>query len=464
MTTPKTRLTTRFIETRPPAPLGKRVDYHDALVPGLSVRITDKGSRSFVLHGRFPHKPASFTRLTLGSFPGLELDDARDKARLWLRLGAQGRDPRQEEALQRREEAAKAAWTVRKAWERYQAYIAHHRSAGKIAQIFNAELLPVLGDTALHALTRQHVKDCVRTIAKRTVYQAYAAFSNLRTFLNWCRDEGDWNLEVVATDGMKAAKVVGRPRKHRKRVLSDDEIFAFWRATRPERWGLVNEIHRRLIRGRWQDVPFIRPARTSSVRGCRVLLLTGARLNEILEADRSEMNPEASILTVPPERFKSDEAHMVHLSVWAQKIIAELPKRNSSKLLFSDDGKRPAKIWTKDRRRLDRRMLLTLRALARLRGQDPKAATLPPFVLHDLRRTVRTRLSALKVPREIAEMVLGHGRKGLERVYDQHEFREEMREALERWAARLREIVQFSSAKIIDFAEKQTSTSELEVA
>jgi integrase len=65
----------------------------------------------------------------------------------------------------------------------------------------------------------------------------------------------------------------------------------------------------------------------------------------------------------------------------------------------------------------------------------------PTFVIHDLRRTVRTRLSSLRVPDAVAEMVIGHGRKGIQRVYDQHTYLTEMREALDAWAVRLRTIV-----------------------
>jgi hypothetical protein len=90
-------------------------------------------------------------------------------------------------------------------------------------------------------------------------------------------------------------------------------------------------------------------------------------------------------------------------------------------------------------------MLRTLRALARRRGDNPEQVRLAPWVNHDLRRVVRTSLSALDVPDHIAEMVLGHGRKGLQRVYDQHRYEAQMRDALCRWAARLRDIVQPSS-------------------
>jgi integrase len=62
-------------------------------------------------------------------------------------------------------------------------------------------------------------------------------------------------------------------------------------------------------------------------------------------------------------------------------------------------------------------------------------------VIHDLRRTVRTRLSELRVPEHVAELVIGHARKGLARIYDQHRYADEMREALQAWAVRLRAIV-----------------------
>jgi hypothetical protein len=63
-----------------------------------------------------------------------------------------------------------------------------------------------------------------------------------------------------------------------------------------------------------------------------------------------------------------------------------------------------------------------------------------PFVIYDIRRTVRTRLSSL-VPSEVAERVIGHTAKGLHKVYDQHSYTDEKRHALELWAAKLRSII-----------------------
>lgn len=49
---------------------------------------------------------------------------------------------------------------------------------------------------------------------------------------------------------------------------------------------------------------------------------------------------------------------------------------------------------TKVKQRLNERMLRTLRALARSRGEDPRQVQLPHFVNHDVRRTVRSQLAA----------------------------------------------------------------------
>jgi hypothetical protein len=70
-------------------------------------------------------------------------------------------------------------------------------------------------------------------------------------------------------------------------------------------------------------------------------------------------------------------------------------------------------------------MLRTLKALARRRGEDPEAVTLPHWTNHDLRRVVRSGLSALRVPHNVAEVVLAHARPGIVGTYDVHEYQDE---------------------------------------
>src|SRR6266851_2051725 len=103
---PRENLTDRYIRTRKPAPIGKQVDYPDAVVPGLALRVTSRGSKSFVLISRYPLFPKNPTRRALGDcyiaqngeaivsggirHGALTLAEARQKAREWLDLISRG--------------------------------------------------------------------------------------------------------------------------------------------------------------------------------------------------------------------------------------------------------------------------------------------------------------------------------------------------------------------------------------
>jgi intergrase/recombinase len=69
--------------------------------------------------------------------------------------------------------------------------------------------------------------------------------------------------------------------------------------------------------------------------------------------------------------------------------------------------------------------------------------------MHDLRHVVRTRMAALRVPDNVAEMVVGHGKRGMSRIYDQHHYEPEMREAAESWAEMVRGIVAGVPMKVV---------------
>ena len=68
---------------------------------------------------------------------------------------------------------------------------------------------------------------------------------------------------------------------------------------------------------------------------------------------------------------------------------------------------------------------------------------------HDVRRTVRTRLSQLRVPREVAEAVLGHAPPSIVGTYDMYQFIDEKRAALDRWARHLDGIVRGEAGKVV---------------
>jgi len=295
--------------------------------------------------------------------------------------------------------------------------VAGQRRAAHVRRIVNNALVPAWGGRLITDLTRRDVVHLVEQIDDRgaPVYAA-AAFGTARGLFNWAINRGAYGLETSPCDRVRVADLVSRTKAARQRVLSDDELVAFWKAT--GRLGYP-----------WCPL-------------FRLLLLTGCRRNEVAEASWAEFNLGNKLFTVPPARFKSNASHLVPLSADATAIVEALPRFKHGDCLFSFTfGQHPVRALHSVKRKLDALMLRYLKAQARQRGEDPAVVTLAPFVIHVLRRTVRTRLASLEVNDSVAEAVIGHGRRGLQRVYDQHSYEPQMRRALEAWAAELRRIV-----------------------
>jgi len=140
--------------------------------------------------------------------------------------------------------------------------------------------------------------------------------------------------------------------------------------------------------------------------------------------------------------MKAGAAHVVPLTDDVMAILKDLPRFNGGDYLFSTTaGQKPVRGFNRAKHDLDRHMQRSWRALGRLRHEDRRHKEIAPFVIHDIRRTMRTRLSALPIPDLIRELVIGHTKPELHRVYDQHAYAEEKRQALTLWAARLHSIV-----------------------
>jgi integrase len=342
--------------------------------------------KSFVLVTRFNSKHP--TRRTLGAVGKISLDDARDKARDWYRELSKGVDPKRARSNDLRFS------TVR---DQFYQHIAHHRQANTVKCIINRELKS-WSHRPLSSITKRDVIAAVEDIIGRgTPCAAHHLLAHMRRLFNYAcaRD----HIEHSPCDRVKASVLIG-PRVVRQRVLNDNEMRALWRvsALTPYPYGPL-----------WQ-----------------LILVTGVRRSEAVGARWCEFDLKQRLWTIPPERFKSNAAHFVPLPPLAMHIVAGLPQRERDDLLFSmkPKGNRLQGL-PKAKRRLDEAMQIEV-----------------PFMIHDLRRTVRTRLSALRVPDHIAEMIIGHGRKGIARVYDQHRYQQEMREALDAWSDKLSTLVQ----------------------
>jgi hypothetical protein len=153
-------------------------------------------------------------------------------------------------------------------------------------------------------------------------------------------------------------------------------------------------------------------------------------IREASNATWSEI--EGDVFTVPAERFKSECDHIVPLSQAAKQLLDELPLVGSGKYVFTLSGISPISGFYKWKEQLDEMMGVN------------------NWRLHDLRRTLRTGLAALKVPEMVAELAIGHGKKGLQRVYDQHQYRSEVRDALEAWAGHLRDLTEPPPPNVVE--------------
>jgi integrase len=248
----------------------------------------------------------------------------------------------------------------------------------------------------------------VEAVARRPApYLAHIVLGHIRSLFNWAINRGAYGLETSPCDRLKPSALIG-PKQPRQRILTDDELRALWAAS--ETIG-------------YPFGPLY-----------RLLLLTGARKSEVSGARWPEFALDKKVWLVPPERFKSNATHLLPLSDQAIAILNDLPRFTKGDHLFSTTfGEKPVAGFSKAKTRLD--ALMTARLSA-------------PWVTHDIRRTVRTKLASLRVPDQVAEMVIGHGRKGLQRVYDQHTYEPEMREALELWAGLLRDIVTADATEV----------------
>jgi integrase len=191
----------------------------------------------------------------------------------------------------------------------------------------------------------------------------------------------------------------------RNRKLSDDELRAVWQAA--EGLGPFN-------------------------RMVRMLILTGQRREEVASMAWNEISPDLSTWTLPAPRAKNNVEHIVPLSAQAQAIVAGQPRPERKALDKSPDlvfpGLRGAPFngFSKAKDALDR------------------AAGVTGYRLHDLRRTVATGLQKLGVRLEVTEACLNHvsgSRAGIVGVYQQHNWVNEKRAALDAWGARVEAIV-----------------------
>ena len=396
----RTVLTPKFIASIKATP-GQRAEHWDAIVPSFGVRVTERGTKTFIVYRRWPGSRAP-ARRSVGDAKHLSLAEARDRAREMIDLAERDIDPAERQrqvkiAEQRRRQATFKA--VVEAWLASDE-VKKTRTANSVARETRDAFVTIWGDWSLTDVTAADVAAAIRAKATTAPGQARNLLGHLKRFFGWAQAQHSYGLEASPVAALKPDRLVGK-KVIRKRVLSDEELRALWQAIEA------------------LDYPF-GPL-------VKLLALTGQRRSDASKARWAEFDLAKKLWTIPHERYKTGMSHLVPLSDNAMAILESLPRFRSGDYVFTTTfGKRPASGFSGTKRRLDKMLH------GKMTG---------PWVLHDVRRTMRTHLSALPVTDIVRELVIGHAQPGLNQIYDQYAYIDEKRRALELWAARLRDIV-----------------------
>jgi integrase len=339
-----------------------------------------------------------FDEYVLQTYGATTLIAAREKARKWRMMLKAGVDPRTVEARERAAAQAAASNRFKTVCEQYIAReLPTQRCGARVARVLRTQVLPHLGARPIADISHRDVIAVTDAIVMRGA-RAFArnVFDAIRGVFSFAVARGIVAASPCAM--IKPSKIIGA-KAIKTRVLDDGELRRVWAAAGAAAYPFGDLV--------------------------RALMLTGTRLNEMAGARWREVDLERRVFVVPAERFKSNVPHMIPISDDLLALFEGLPRFQRGDHLFSASfGERPVTGFSWGKRQIDARV-----------------GAIPPWSYHDLRRTFRTKLSELRVPEPICELAVGHSKRGLIKVYDQHRFEVELREAFDAWAARLRSIV-----------------------
>lgn len=383
--------------------------YTDPGQTGLQLRVRQKRtgfSRTWLLRFKFR---GNETRILLGHFPQTSLDAARGEARRLRELADQGIDPRRARTRRRERPAPLPSSATRPddkhsidflVAEFIERYLRPTRKRPEWAEsMLSRDVLPKWRGRDARTIEPGDVVELLDGIVERgSKIMANRTASLLSQLFRF-----GIHRHIVKTTPVQLLYRPGGKEKPRERILSEKELKTFLTdptdCTRYERLAHV----------------------------MLVLLLTGQRRGELARAKWSEIDFDAKTWNIPDENAKAGRGHVVPLTDWAMEELRALKRQceGSAWVLPAAPG---------TNRPLDPKQLT--RSVAKCLERF-KERGIAEFTLHDLRRTCRTGLSALKVEPHIAERVLNHVQPGVAGVYDRFAYLDEKRAALEQWSAHL---------------------------
>jgi integrase len=379
----------------------------DAALPGFGLRLRCGGKRTWIVQYRVGAKQR---RVTLGTVETLNADDARKRAKSALSKVHLGHDPQLEKAQARAASAITLAAIVERYIEERAAKRLKPKTLTEVTRSLREHWKP-LHAIPLTKIARVDVAGQLGRIAKeRGPIAANRSRAYLSTLYAWAIGEGlaDAN-PVVGTN--KAAEEISRDH-----VLSDEELRSVWLCAGEGDYGAI--VH--------------------------LLILTGQRREEIAAMRWNELDFDKRLWRIGAERAKNGRAHDVPLSDAALEFLAAHGRKEGRDFVFgSSEG--PFQGWSNAKSALDVRILAKP-------GERGEKSAMTPWRIHDIRRTVATRMSELGVLPHVVEAVLNHisGHKaGVAGVYNRASYAAEKRNALDLWAAHVLALAEGKAANVV---------------
>lgn len=389
------KITKRTIDALTPGP-GDQFLW-DVELKGFGAKITPAGKISYLVQFRLGGRESRTRRYTIGLHGSpWTAATAREEATRISLLVSQGVDPVAVDKQRRRE-------AVDLAFSSYaDTFVSSCKGEGwkrLVERSVRLNLKPVLGKKPLPKITRADVMAVFDKMPAEQVANRRNVFAVLRRLFRWAVSRGD--IERSPMEGMETPP----PVKPRERWLSDEELRLIWEA--------APRCHRCFG-------PIV-----------RLLIATGQRREEVSGLRWDELDRADRLWTLPGSRTKNGEPNSIPLNALA---IAELdgvakceewPKYGR---VFPTSSGAGFTGYAKGKDKLDR--------LVTEKSRQP----LPPWRLHDLRRTLATGFQRLGVRFEVTEAILNHvgaARAGVAGIYQRHDWKAEKHEAVDAWNAHL---------------------------
>jgi integrase len=389
------KLSRRAVDTLALPPGKREAIFFDDDLPGFGLRLQGD-SRRYVVQYKIG---AKHRRVTLGSTAAVALDAARKSAGDILAAVRLGHDPAGDKAEARLRAVDVCGTAMRR-------YLVHQKTklrplSYKISERVLLDRWKCFHETALAKVDKRAIAQCLGEIASsRGPVAADTSRKVLSSFFAWAIGEGLVDINPVIGTTRRGAQ-------DRDRVLSERELAEIWHALPDSVYGTT----------------------------IKLLMLTGQRREEIGGLRWSEIDLPGKVIRLPAERVKNNTAHDVPLSAQVMGLLQAQPQQiGLQDFVFGTVGRIGFSV---PKRELDAR----INAARAAHGLAPMA----PWVVHDLRRSVATRMAEkLDIDPHIVEAVLNHvggHKRGVAGVYNKATYERRKREALERWGAHVETLV-----------------------